>query len=96
MASERASEEKAPSHTTSFVTGCEVRIVGTLEHRSDRWTYYVHDGQAFCPRRSTSIDVAGCTTCGYLQLQASDADHIVCIAPAGDSVAQMIDTVARA
>ena len=53
----------------------------------DKWRYYVHDDQVFCPRQLTEIDAGECSTCRDLRAVEGDVDHraIVCLPPPGDS-----------
>lgn len=58
-----------------------------------KWRYYVRDGKVFCPRRTADVDLSSCSSCVYLTSDPSGG-FVVCLPPAGNSVAEMIDTVA--
>lgn len=65
----------------------------TDQRSSGNWRYYVRDGKVFCPRRTTDVELTTCLSCPYLTSDPS-AGFVVCLPPAGNTVAEMVDTVA--
>jgi hypothetical protein len=63
----------------------------------ETWRYFVLDGQVFCPRQLTEIDVTTCATCDQLRAVDNEAGRpsIICVPPPRDTTAGRLEALLR-